>query len=240
MIFCIFASKTDDIMEITTAIYNGKLKIGEEQMFRGAFLKVMGTNVNSLLHNHLEVGLRYSYPLVQYKSLNNKPAIVGIGRGGSAIMDLPRNGNLIIGKRPRTYSLEDINIEQYEPDIDKEPKMYSIMRYIPLNTTNIEEFDSLPALTDKICLLEDIINANILAFFKGIGYHCNEEIQTVISSIDRIYDLYYKNVRFKGFDMKFITNVLLPNNIGLGKSSSVGFGVLKRIPIPDRFEIKQK
>lgn len=84
-------------------------------------------------------------------------------------------------------------------------------------------------------MIENIITANILAFFKGIGYHCSDEIHTAISSVDKEESLYYKGVRFRGFDLKFITNAVLPNNIGIGKSPSVGFGTLQRIVFPERY-----
>ncbi len=204
-------------------------------MFRGAFIKAMGNSASVLFHNHLGDGLRYAYPLVQYKVIGDNPTIVAIGEVGESLINLPRQCELAIGKQLRDYQLDNIGIEPYEPGVSCEPKMYAITRYIPLNTGNISEFDSLPALIDRICFLENIVNANILAFFKGIKYHCDIEIHSAISSIDRRYDLYYKGVRFYGFDLKLITNVDLPSNIGLGKSSSVGFGVVRRISIPDAY-----
>lgn len=221
-------------MDITTVTYNGKIKTGEEQMFRGALLKVIGDEANPLLHNHVGKGLRYSYPLVQYKVIDGLATIIGIGEGGTAIMNLPRECKLMIGKQSRTFKLGNINIEPYSPSISDDPKIYSLTRYIPLNTDNIKEYFSLPALTDRICFLENIINANILAFFKGIGFHCDTQIQTAIARINKVYDIYYKGVKFMGFDLEFISNVLLPNGIGLGKSSSVGFGLLRRATIPNR------
>lgn len=225
-------------MDITTISYQGKLRHGEEQMFRGAFLKMMGEGAPLLFHNHIGDGLRYSYPLIQYKVLDDGPTIVGIGDVGKSLMNLPKQCQLMIGTMGRDYQLGKISIEPYEPEISDAPKMYAITRYIPLNTANMEEFDSLPALTDRICFLESLINANILAFFKGIGYHCDEEIHTAISSIDKRYDLYYKGVRFYGFDLRIITNVVIPDNVGLGKSSSVGFGIVRRIPIPNIYKAK--
>lgn len=225
-------------MDITTVNYYGKLRHGEEQMLRGAILKMMGDGIPLLYHNHIGNGLRYSYPLIQYKVLDGSPAIVGIGDVGKSLMNLPKQCQLLIGDQSREYQLGKMSIEPYDPEVSDEPKMYAITRYIPLNTANMEEFDSLPALTDRICFLENIINANILAFFKGIGYHCDEEIHTAISSIDKRYDLYYKGVRFYGFDLKIITNVVIPDNVGLGKSSSVGFGVVQRITIPAVYKAK--
>lgn len=226
-------------MDIKTITYQGKLKSGEEQMFRGAFIKKMGEGVNPLLHNHVGDGLRYSYPLIQYKIWEDRPTIIGIGEGSDLLTDLlPTTCKLMIGKQEREFKLEHIKVESYEPEISEIAKMYEITKFMPLNKNNKEEFESLPALTDRISFLENIINANILAFFKGIGFHCHDEIYSAISSIDKSYHLYYKNVKFLGLNLCIITNVLLPDGIGLGKSTSVGFGTLRRIPIPRHYQKK--
>lgn len=223
-------------MNIATIKYHGKLRHGEEQLFRGAFLKAMGNSASVLFHNHAGDGLRYSYPLVQYKVIDDNPTIVAIGEVWNSVVNLPRRYDLAIGKQLRGYQLDNISIEPYEPGVSCEPKMYAITRYIPLNADNVLEFEGLPALTDRVCFLENIVNANILAFFKGINYHCSDEIHSAISSIEQRCDLYYKGVRFLGFDLKFITNADLPSNIGLGKSSSVGFGIIRRISIPNAYK----
>lgn len=222
-------------MDITTMTYDGSLKAEEEQMFRGAFLKEMGNTASALLHNHVDGGLRYGYPLVQYKVIGGRPVIVGIGEGCSALNDVPRVCTLMIGRQPRAFRLKDIHIEPYEPAVDDAPKMYALTRYIPLNTDNMERFERMAALTDRVCFLESLINANILAFFKGVGYHCEEDIQTAITNVDKKYFVYYKGIKFLAFDLHLITNALLPDHIGLGKSSSVGFGTIARKPIPEKW-----
>lgn len=225
-------------MDIKTITYQGRLKPGEEQMFRGAFIKKMGGGADPLLHNHVGDGLRYSYPLIQYKIWEGRPAVVGIGGGSDVLAHLPPTCRLMIGRQEREFKLEHIKVEPYEPEISEIAKMYEITKFIPLNRDNMAEFESLPALTDRIGFLENIINANILAFFKGIGFHCHDEIYSAISSISKSYPLYYKNIKFIGFDLCFITNVLLPEGIGLGKSVSVGFGTLRRTPVPHRYQKK--
>lgn len=220
---------------ITIVTFNGELHTGEEQMFRGAFIKEMGERATPLFHNHTVEGLRFSYPLIQYKLIDHKPTIVGIGKGGAALMDISREYDLMIGKKPRHFEVENINIMPYSPELYDEPKFYSLSRYIPFNHENEEKYLSLPALTDRINFMEDLINANILSFFKGIDYHCEEQIQTAISSIEKVGSLYYKGIKFRGFDLTFISNVVLPDKIGIGKSPSVGFGIIKKIAIPKRY-----
>ncbi len=49
--------------------------------FRGAINTALGENANLFFHNHTEDGFRYSYPLVQYKRIRQKAAIVCIKDG---------------------------------------------------------------------------------------------------------------------------------------------------------------
>lgn len=221
--------------DIATAALEGRLKHGEEQLLRGALVRRLGSGSSTLLHNHTGEGLRFAYPLVQYKIIGGRPAVVGVGEGAPIVARLKGQMELTIGKEQRAFSVAGVSIRAYRPEVADEPKMYSLERYIPLNSDNVDEYESMAALTDRVCFLENIINANILAFFKGIGYHCADELQTAITSVDKREPLYYKGVRFWGFDLRFISNVLLPDDVGLGKSSSVGFGTLRRVPVPEKY-----
>lgn len=214
---------------IATVTFKGQLRYGEEQLFRGAFIKALGEHATILFHNHTEEGLRFSYPLVQYKIINGKPTILGFGDAIPVLTSINGERELAIGHQKRVFKVEEASIRPYTPQFDDTPKHYTLTRYIPLNKENLEEFDGLLALTDRICFVENIIVANILAFFKGIGYHCSDELHVAITSIDRKEKLIYKGVAFQGFDLSFVANAVLPDNIGLGKSSSVGYGVLHRI-----------
>ena len=163
------------------------------------------------------------------------PCVVGIGQGAESLCDVREKFELEIYNKRRVFDIDDISINTYTPSVEDSPKMYRLSRYIPLNHENLNEYECMPALTDRICFLERIIKANILSFFKGINYRCKEEIHVAISSIDSKSKLYYKGVEFKGFNLSFVSNVLLPAYIGLGKSPSVGFGTIKRIEIPKAY-----
>lgn len=221
--------------DVTTVTLHGRLRDDEVQMFRGAMVKTLGDDASELFHNHTDGGLRYAYPMVQYKIIDGKPAIVGIGSVGETLMRIDKTLRLMIGRQERCFEVAAINIQPYSPSVGESPLMYSLRRYLPLNTDNEARYTGMMSLTDRLCLIEDIITANILAFFKGIGYQCDRQIQTVVSSVESIEPLYYKGVRFRGFDLHFATNAGLPDNIGLGKSPSVGFGTLARAEMPARY-----
>ena len=55
-------------------------------MFRGSLIKAMGSNAHPLMHNHTEEGLRFGYPLVQYKSVEGRACVVAIDEVGEYIL----------------------------------------------------------------------------------------------------------------------------------------------------------
>lgn len=63
------------------------LKSSELARFRGAVNAVISSH-NILFHNHNGQYFRYAYPLIQYKCLAGKAAIVAIGEGVVAMEEL--------------------------------------------------------------------------------------------------------------------------------------------------------
>ncbi len=223
---------------ITIVNFDLPLKQTEVQKFRGGLLALFGASADPLMHNHTIDGLRFSYPLIQYKSIDGHAAIIGIGEGSSVLrnlfkLDIPFE--IKLGKKTCKAHLTSMKTIEYEPIIEDEPKIYHITDYLPLTDENVKEYDSYLALTDKICLLEKILVANILSFFKGISYHSEEKIECVVSSIDHLGFFKYKGVNFRAFDMHFVSNVVLPNYIGLGKSTSIGMGTIIKEQLPEKF-----
>ncbi len=84
----------------------------------------------------------------------------------------------------------------------------------------------LEGVAEKIVFLEKILTANILSFAKGIDITINKNIECKIINIQEPYLITYKNTKLMAFNLEFKTNVYLPNFIGLGKSSSVGNGIV--------------
>ena len=82
--------------------------------------------------------------------------------------------------------------------------------------------------------LEKILIANILAFAKGINLFLEQQVKVKIEKILHSKTLSYKGVKLIGLDVRFATNFFLPNYIGLGKSVSHGYGIVKQIkPLQD-------
>jgi len=71
-----------------------------------------------------------------------------------------------------------------------------------------------------------VLIGNILSFAKGVNWWIKEKIIVVPSLLD--LSVRFKGEEMVGFKGYFFSNVYLPNYIGLGKSTSRGFGIIKR------------
>jgi hypothetical protein len=69
---------------------------------------------------------------------------------------------------------------------------------------------------------------NLLSLAKGLGWHVENPIIANVQHLLRERKITYKNTPLIAFDVTFSTNVFLPDYIGLGKSSAMGYGVVRR------------
>ena len=66
--------------------FKNEISLLEIPFFRGAILHALHGEANVLFHNHVdESSFRYSYPLIQYKRIQGKAAIVCLKEGTEAI-----------------------------------------------------------------------------------------------------------------------------------------------------------
>lgn len=79
---------------------------------------------------------------------------------------------------------------------------------------------------EKSNFFKTILIGNILSFAKGINWWLEEEVIVVPSLTD--LTVKFKGEEMVGFTGYFFSNVYLPKYIGLGKSTSRGFGTIER------------
>ncbi len=226
--------------QIDIAILRFEEPLSQEEVrwFRSAIVELTGRD-DTWFHNHPATGgLAYRYPLIQYKTLDGRACIVGMGEAAQSVLRLRENFpcELQVGKSKRPFHVQECNLKSYWPKLETCPKLYSIRNYIALTEDNFKKYHSMLALTDKITLLEHILVGNILSFMKGIGYYSKEQIFCAVTDMDRLHSQMYKGVRFDTFDLSFVSNAELPAFISLGKSASVGFGVLTQEALPEKFK----
>lgn len=203
------------------------LKQEEIPFFRGAMICLVGVD-KVLFHDHEKNGLRYSYPLVQYKIIEGKAAIIAIG-GGVASVEATIScvgKTLQVGRRKVLFNVVDTQLQRCLITITENTHIYRLSHWLPLNQNNYGMFSTLESLREKCAMLERLLIGNILSFAKGIGVYFDEEIKVSIVDIEKAEQYLFKNVKMLGFDVVFRTNVLLPRYVGVGKGVSLGFGMI--------------
>ena len=197
--------------------------------FRGAIINEDDNKNDILFHSHDGNELRYAYPLIQYKSIKGNASIVAVDAGTDSLakMIYPYNREIVVGHKRISTSICESYACSTNVDYCDKPLRYVISNWLPLNSENIKAFYAADGIVEQISLLERILTGNILSFAKGIGIHLESPIQTTIKSILRNEKVLYKEQDMESFDLKFSTNIRLPQYIGLGKGASTGHGTIR-------------
>ena len=201
----------------------------EVPLFRGAVLNSLGEKANLLFHNHLEDDkFRYSYPLIQYKRLGGKAAIVCVEEGADLIGQFltETSDTLKIGDREIEWSTKRIQPARLLIQTWEDTFKYHISRWLPLNSKNYHLYQNTEGLVEKIALLENILKGNLLSMLKGLDIHLNQELIVKITQVSDPYILYNKGIGMTAFNADFNCNLTIPNNVGIGKNASIGFGIV--------------
>lgn len=203
----------------------------EIHLLRGALLNLLGKDANVLFHNHLGDGFRYAYPLIQYKRIKQKAAIVCINEGVEVVGNLLAKGinQINLGDR-----LVDLEIQQVSPrrttvQVWDSIFKYRLNRWLPLNKENYERYKTLETVSEKTEMLEKLLTANLLSFLKGVAIRVDKEIVCKLLNLKEPYLIQNKGISLMAFDIEFRTNLSLPDYIGIGKNASIGCGVLTKI-----------
>ena len=198
------------------------------QRFRGAIIKLLPKK-NVLFHNHTkEGGYRYAYPLIQYKRLNNKAALFCIGEGveNIGVLFASNNFNVRIGNKRHCLQIEEVNAKQVDIACEEgQVFAYQLTDWLPLNEENHAAFAQADD-EQRLQMLQRILTGNILSMLKGVGIRVEQRIEVCITSIKERACVPFKGVKLYCANVGFVSNVRLPQHVGLGKHASVGFGIL--------------
>lgn len=217
------------MIEVLSVMLDVRLKDIELPFLRGALISKV-SNSGTLFHGHLPDGLRYSYPLIQYKKLGEYAAVVALQEAVPQLAELLLENTvpikLRLGRRMVSASVSDVFRQNIDMSVSTVMRTFEISRWLPLNQENYDAYRTMDSLADKLAFLENLLLGNILSFAKGVGVFFEEQVRVSIVYILSTGTFKYKGVEMLGFDIQFRTNVRLPEFIGLGKGVSLGFGTI--------------
>ena len=186
---------------------------------------------NDLFHQHLVSGNPYSYPVIQFKRINGLAAIICIGEGTESISSFFSllNEQLNVGEKEISVEIDTVKAEKIIIQAWENNFTYTIRKYLPLSKGNYIEYQKITEISMRNAFIEEILRSNILLFAKSIGIHIDREVICTLTELEEKARINYKNHIFVSFDLKFRTNVSLPDYIGLGIGVSHGFGTVVRV-----------
>ena len=201
----------------------------ESKDLRGAIAGLYPNEI--LLHQHYEDGtVKYNYPLVQYKFIQEECLIIGIDNGAKVISNLNLIGEVIILSHCAYRIIKkDASFQELPFGIANTMSNYSFLTpWLALNEKNYDKYQRLGSWAKRKDLLEKILIGNIISMSKSLGYTVPEPIKADIINLKEI-PTSLKGTPMLGFLGTFSVNFEIPDYWGIGKSVSRGFGTVKRI-----------
>lgn len=215
-----------------TVITDGVIRQNEIPLFRGAVIKCLGEYPNIYFHNHLaDDKFRYSYPLIQYKRIGGKAAIVCVEEAVDLIGQFLTEvkGLLTIGERQITCQTNCIMPARILVQTWEDTFKYHIRRWLPLNSKNYQFYQNIEGVAERVTFLENILKANLLSMLKGLDIHLEKELVLKITELSDSYLLTNKGIKMMAFNADFKCNLSIPNYLGVGKNASIGYGTVHQL-----------
>ncbi|MCQ2974329.1 MAG: hypothetical protein MJ211_05905 [Bacteroidales bacterium] len=215
-------------LQVLTIKFENELQHNELQSFRGAVINSLEGKNDLLFHNHIGDNFRYAYPLIQYKRINKRASIVCVAEGTQEIGQFFSTGNFNfkLGERSVEMVVDQIFAKNYNVQLWQDEFQYYLRNWLPLNGDNYKQFRNFQSDLERDNFLQKILIGNILSFLKGVGITVESQILCRIDKILHVGRQQYKGVKLMSFDLIFTTNISLPDFIGLGKSASLGNGMV--------------
>ena len=218
--------------EITTLSiqFNRRISRREIPYFRSAVIEKT-ERASSHFHNHKgNEAFHYRYPHIQYKICNGLPTIVCLQEGVEDINWLLEKDDLQlnIGNRKVDFKIRDLKMGVKNIGISGGLEHYSLSNWMALNQKYLSKWIGMKVDSEaQKDFLESILTGNILSFAKGMDYHIKERLMVKITHLSKPFSQTFKGQNVLVFNIEFVSNIELPQWIGLGKGSSLGFGTVE-------------
>jgi hypothetical protein len=199
-----------------------KFQKRDAEKLRGYFANLY--REEDLFHNHKEDGKSiYRMPLIQYKVIDGNLTIIAYEKGVEVIADkfLKVNELTINNKKYSNFETQ-FSVDNKEFTISDTLQKYGFESiWLPVNQKNYLSF-----VNNKLNL-NTVLQNHLLSNFKGVGITVDKRI--MVSGEFKQKSVFIDNIEHFGFTGNFVTNVVMPELMGIGQKKSIGFGVVRKI-----------
>ncbi|WP_028668755.1 CRISPR-associated endonuclease Cas6 [Runella zeae] len=211
---------------LTVVFENHYLQAYDIPQWRRVVNDVVGWQ-EPLLHNHTpEGGETHAYPLVQFRAVRGRGALVGVGAGAEVLLRIMPLLQTELGKIQ--LELDQAAMQEGQTGFFQ----YALYRWLALSPINYAEWRQTRSLRLHVAHLERILTGQLLGLLKTLQL---EPLPKVVVEIEHLDELGHFSiptdkgeVQHLAFDVKFSCNVAVPQHqLGIGKFSSKGYGILE-------------
>jgi hypothetical protein len=174
------------------------------------------------------------YPEVHYRWIDNAPALFAFGPAAQLAMAHPWPGAAVrIGDQERRIVEVEWRTTPIEHSFSRRLVRYDLgAPWIALNQDNHARYRALGPAARR-AELDRILVGNLLSMSKGLGWrHAEHEIVYAAFEPAREVSCQVKDVALAGFEGSFVSNLVLPDGLAVGRSVSLGFGWFRRAEPP--------
>lgn len=183
-----------------------------------------------LIHNHRVTSGKYfyRYPAIQFKIHDCLAVHAYKPEGIDVLKELFLEAeNIVIEDQVLTVNSKEIEVKEVEFGEDGEQYVYEFVTpWMALNQQNYKDYLSLESDKQRKEKLHAILINNIISFCKFTGYTIQDRLE--IKSAFKPVPANLKGKTHLAFKGEFMVNFLLPDLLGLGKSTSRGYGNIIR------------
>jgi hypothetical protein len=187
-----------------------------------------------VIHNHdLKTGKAiYRYPLIQFKMIDNMPAVVAVSdeavkNFSKIFMGLDK---IIIEETEIPVYEKNLRCEDADFGYSEKQTVYEFLSpWIALNQENHRRYMDLSDKSEKSFMLKKALVGNLLSMSKSLGYWLGKEQEIIADATLKAENVILKGKPMIGFTGAFKCNFIIPDYLGIGKSVSRGFGTVRKM-----------
>jgi hypothetical protein len=182
------------------------------------------------LHNHTaDGGFRYVYPEIQFKLIEKKPTIIGFRRGAEALVQIFHDVQFIELNHKRIEVPEkSIQLLTVQVGLNGNFHRYRFATpWMALNQENYVEYKKLNPF-EKEQKLNRILWGNLRTMAHAFDDWIEDQDAMKVSGHFTAHMIKFKGNTMLAFKGDFITNYIIPQDLGIGKQVARGFGVVNR------------